>query len=78
MLYDDETLEILSPNPVMAALISDLKTAMTKFPEPEANSAEPVLWEDLPLEAFVREAARLPLMLSGWSKGDIFRQNSTS
>ena len=39
MLYDDETLEILSPNPVMAALISDLKTAMTKFPEPESNSA---------------------------------------
>ena len=27
MLYDDETLEILSPNPVMAALIRDLKTA---------------------------------------------------
>ena len=71
LLDDEETLEILSPNPVIAALIGDLNTAMTKFPEPVTNAAEPVLWEDLPLEAFVREAARLPLMLSGWSKGDI-------
>lgn len=71
LLDDEETLEILSPNPEMAALIGDLKKTMTRFPEPGTSTAVPVLWEELPLEAFVREAARLPLMLTGWSKGDI-------
>lgn len=73
MLLDDdeETLEILSPSPEMTALIGILREAMNAFPEPEGSDALPLLWEELPLEAFVREAARLPLMLSGWSKGDI-------
>lgn len=71
LLDDEETLEILSPNPEMAALIGDLRKTMMRFPEPGASTAVPVLWEELPLEAFVREAARLPLMLTGWSKGDI-------
>lgn len=71
LLDDEETLEILSPNPEMAALIGDLKKTMMRFPDPGASTAVPVLWEELPLEAFVREVARLPLMLTGWSKGDI-------
>ena len=29
LLDDEETLEILSPNPVMAALIGDLNTSMS-------------------------------------------------
>ncbi len=36
-----------------------------------AQAAAPVFWDDIPVRAFVHEAARLPLLKEGWSSGEI-------
>lgn len=55
----------------MSALLATLTDVLDHPPAGESRTAASVFWDDLPVRAFVHEAARLPLLEEGWSAGEI-------
>lgn len=78
MNSDEAPLELLTPSASMSALLSSLADVLDHTPADAADrapdaaqAAAPVFWDDLPVRAFVHEAARLPLLEEGWNAGEI-------
>ena len=76
MNTDEAPLELLAPSASMSALLAALSGVLDRPAGDDAAvsvspAAAPVFWDDLPVQAFVHEAARLPLLEEGWSAGEI-------
>ena len=70
---DDAPFVILAPSHSTGLLLKEfeaLDDALDALPGAGVE-ARPLPWEDLPLPAFVGEASRLPLMVTGWPGGVI-------